>query len=263
MTLWTVACQTPLSRGFSRPDYWSGLPCPLPGDLPDPGIEPEAFETPAPQADSLSQSHQEAQARLQVTLNLAKGNAECHFSIWAILAFLGLALTISLIFNIFHCVEKQRQEKICTYSDDYFPREDEYDLEDSPIYGNVDNVALEPVDENCYEQMKARPDRSANKLQDAPPSQETAVRVCYASLDHNNEGKRRKPRKQKSHLSDKDEEGQMHAKDISLSKTTLVDSYPPESEAIEENIHDDPIRLFGLIRAQKESLHSLDYDLAQ
>uniref|UniRef100_A0A8C6E0K9 T cell receptor associated transmembrane adaptor 1 n=2 Tax=Moschus TaxID=68410 RepID=A0A8C6E0K9_MOSMO len=184
------------------------------------------------------------------------GNPECHFSVWAILAFLGLALTISLIFNIFHCVEKQRQEKICTYSDDYFPREDEYDLEDTPIYGNVDNMALEPVDENCYEQMKARPDRSVNKLQDAPPSQETEVRICYASLDHNNEGKRRKPKKPKTHLSDKDEEGQMHAMDISLSKTTLVDSFPPESETIEENIHDDPIRLFGLIRAQKESSHS-------
>ncbi|KAM9671032.1 T-cell receptor-associated transmembrane adapter 1 isoform 2-T2 [Dama dama] len=142
-------------------------------------------------------------------------------------------------------------------------REDEYDLEDAPIYGNVDNVALEPVDENCYEQMKARPDRSVNKLQDAPPSQETEVRMCYASLDHNNEGKRRRPKKQKTHLSDKDGDGQMHAMDISLSKTTLVDSFPPESEAMEENIHDDPIRLFGLIRAQKESLHSLDYDLAE
>ena len=93
--------------------------------------------------------------------------------------------------------------------------------------------------------------------------QETEVRMCYASLDHNNEGKRRKPKKQKTHLSDKDGEGQMHAMDISLSKTTLVDSFPPESEAMEENIHDDPIRLFGLIRAQKESSHSLDYDLAQ
>uniref|UniRef100_A0AC11D5Q0 T cell receptor associated transmembrane adaptor 1 n=1 Tax=Ovis aries TaxID=9940 RepID=A0AC11D5Q0_SHEEP len=194
---------------------------------------------------------------------LSPGSSECHFSVWAILAFLGLALTISLIFNIFHYVEKQRQEKICAYSDDYFPREDEYDLEDTPIYGNVDNVALEPVDENCYEQMKARPDRSVNKLQDAPPSQETEGRLCYSSLDHNNEGKRRKPKKQKTHLSDKDEEGQMHAMDISLSKTTLVDSFPPESEEIEENIHDDPIRLFGLIRAQKENLHSLDYDLAQ
>ena len=36
---WTVAHQAPLSMGFSRQGYWSGLPCPPPGDLPDPGIE--------------------------------------------------------------------------------------------------------------------------------------------------------------------------------------------------------------------------------
>ena len=35
---WTVAHQAPLSMGFSRQEYWSGLPCPPPGDLPDPGI---------------------------------------------------------------------------------------------------------------------------------------------------------------------------------------------------------------------------------
>ena len=40
VALWTVACQAPLSMGFSRANYWSGLPCPLPGDLPDPGIKP-------------------------------------------------------------------------------------------------------------------------------------------------------------------------------------------------------------------------------
>ena len=39
-TLWTVARQAPLSMGFSRQEYWSGLPFPPPGDLPDPGIEP-------------------------------------------------------------------------------------------------------------------------------------------------------------------------------------------------------------------------------
>ena len=39
---WTVAYQTPLSMGFSRQEYWSGLPFPSPGDLPDPGIEPES-----------------------------------------------------------------------------------------------------------------------------------------------------------------------------------------------------------------------------
>ena len=38
-TPWTVAYQAPLSMGFSRQEYWSGLPFPPPGDLPDPGIE--------------------------------------------------------------------------------------------------------------------------------------------------------------------------------------------------------------------------------
>ena len=39
-TPWTTARQAPLSMGFSRQEYWSGLPFPSPGDLPDPGIEP-------------------------------------------------------------------------------------------------------------------------------------------------------------------------------------------------------------------------------
>ena len=38
-TPWTLACQAPLSMGFSRQEHWSGLPFPSPGDLPDPGIE--------------------------------------------------------------------------------------------------------------------------------------------------------------------------------------------------------------------------------
>ena len=39
VTPWTVACQAPLSMGFSGQEYWSGLPCPPPGDIPEPGIE--------------------------------------------------------------------------------------------------------------------------------------------------------------------------------------------------------------------------------
>ena len=42
-----VACQASLSKGFSRQEYWSGLPCPLPGDLPDPGIKPTSPASPA------------------------------------------------------------------------------------------------------------------------------------------------------------------------------------------------------------------------
>ena len=54
MTPWTVAPQAPLLMEFSRQEYWSGLPFPTPGDLPDPGIEPES---PAWQVDSLPLSH--------------------------------------------------------------------------------------------------------------------------------------------------------------------------------------------------------------
>ena len=45
-TLWTVVCQAPLPMQFSRQEYWSGLPFPLPGDLPDPGIEPTSLMSP-------------------------------------------------------------------------------------------------------------------------------------------------------------------------------------------------------------------------
>ena len=50
-TPWTVAHQAPPSMGFSRQEYWSGLPLPSPGDLPDPGIKPRS---PASQADALT-----------------------------------------------------------------------------------------------------------------------------------------------------------------------------------------------------------------
>ena len=47
VTLWTVAHQAPLSMGFSRQEYWSGLPCLPPGSLPDLGIEPVSLMSPA------------------------------------------------------------------------------------------------------------------------------------------------------------------------------------------------------------------------
>ena len=50
VTLWNVAHQAPLSMEFSRQEYWSGVPCPPPGDLPDPGLKSESPEL---QADFL------------------------------------------------------------------------------------------------------------------------------------------------------------------------------------------------------------------
>ena len=51
--MWAVARQAPLSMGFSRQEYWSGLPFPSLGDLPNPGVEPTSPVSPALQADSL------------------------------------------------------------------------------------------------------------------------------------------------------------------------------------------------------------------
>ena len=50
VTLWSIACQASPSMGFSRQEYWSGLPCSTPRALPDPGIKPASHEL---QADSL------------------------------------------------------------------------------------------------------------------------------------------------------------------------------------------------------------------
>jgi len=62
----TVACQAPLSMGFSRPEYWSGLPFSSLGDLPNRGTEPAS---PAMKADSLLLCHQGSPVSLLKNLN--------------------------------------------------------------------------------------------------------------------------------------------------------------------------------------------------
>ena len=52
--LWTVACKAPLSMEFSRQEYWSGLPFPTPGTLPDPGIKLKSPASPELQVDSFT-----------------------------------------------------------------------------------------------------------------------------------------------------------------------------------------------------------------
>ena len=58
VTLWTRAHQASLSMGFFKQEYWSGLPCPPPGDFPNPGTESASPVVPALQANSLPLSHQ-------------------------------------------------------------------------------------------------------------------------------------------------------------------------------------------------------------
>ena len=71
-TPWTVALQAPLSMGFSRQEYWSGLPRPHPGDLPQPGIKPASPAASILQADSLLLSFWGSPVFLQALLKKAE-----------------------------------------------------------------------------------------------------------------------------------------------------------------------------------------------
>ena len=77
LTLWTVARQAALSMGFFRQEYWSGLSCSPPGNLPDPGIKPATLAAPASQADSLPLSHQ-GSLKSAGEMILAIGTVSCH-----------------------------------------------------------------------------------------------------------------------------------------------------------------------------------------
>ena len=76
-TLWTVACQASLSMGFPRQEYWSGLPFPSPGDLPDPGIERRSPMSPALQVDPLPTEQKTWQYANSVSL-LGRATVYCH-----------------------------------------------------------------------------------------------------------------------------------------------------------------------------------------
>ena len=78
-TVWTVVHQVPLSMEFSRQRYWSGLPFPTPGDLPNPGIKPVSPVAPVLQADSLPLSHQGSPWVSPRTLIFGQNN---HKRIW-------------------------------------------------------------------------------------------------------------------------------------------------------------------------------------
>ena len=78
----TVAHQAPLSMGFSRQEHWSGLPCPLPGDLPDPGIKPSSLMSPA-LADGFFTTNVTWEIEFktkQSKYGLTKINTHLHFS---------------------------------------------------------------------------------------------------------------------------------------------------------------------------------------
>ncbi|NXX66834.1 TRAT1 protein, partial [Spizella passerina] len=132
---------------------------------------------------------------------------------------------------------------------------DGYHTEDYPVYGNLNQGILE---ECCYEQMKSQPQRPVNQLQVSLISWiffqvESASQMCYASLDHSVKGKCRKPRRKKDPSLEEDE-GERSSNPMVASKVSIYlnsEQLAAENTAKEEAIHDDPVRLMGLIHNTK------------
>ncbi|NWZ46402.1 TRAT1 protein, partial [Haliaeetus albicilla] len=173
---------------------------------------------------------------------------DCHFSVWGVLAFLSLALVVSLILNISHYMKKKQGTIFCELNVFFHSPSsyDDYYTEDDPVYGNLNQDILE---ECCYEQMKSQPQRPVNQLQ-----VESANQMCYASLDHSVKGKRRKPRRKAGPSLEKDEEERSSKATTMASKVSIYlnsEQLAAENTANIEDIHDDPIRLMGLIHTTK------------
>ncbi|XP_009074839.1 PREDICTED: T-cell receptor-associated transmembrane adapter 1 [Acanthisitta chloris] len=169
---------------------------------------------------------------------------DCHFSVWGVLAFLSLALVVSLSLNISHCIKK-KQAKMQNDYEENNPSYGDYHTDDYPVYGNLNQDILE---ECCYEQMKSQPQRPVNQLQ-----VESASQMCYASLDHSAKGKCRKPRRKKDPSLEEDEERSPNPTPMASNVSIYLNSeqLAAENTATVEAIHDDPIRLMGLIHTTK------------
>ncbi|XP_064321756.1 T-cell receptor-associated transmembrane adapter 1 [Phalacrocorax carbo] len=171
---------------------------------------------------------------------------DCHFSVWGVLAFLSLALVVSLMLNISHYMKTKQEAKMYKDYEDNSPSYDDYYTEDDPVYGNLNQDILE---ECCYEQMKSQTQRPVNQQQVEPANQ-----MCYASLDHSIKGKCRKPRRKIDSSLEEDGEERSSNPTTMASKVSIYlnsEQLAAENTANAEAIHDDPIRLMSLIHTTK------------
>uniref|UniRef100_A0A8D0LCL2 T cell receptor associated transmembrane adaptor 1 n=1 Tax=Sphenodon punctatus TaxID=8508 RepID=A0A8D0LCL2_SPHPU len=187
-------------------------------------------------------------------------NVDCHYSIWGLLAFVILVMIISVILNIAHCIEaKNRKGKMYYQEYEYSPSYDDYYTAECPVYGNLSQDIL---DESCYEQMKGQPQRTSKDVKN-PGRLISESQMCYASLDHSIKGKHRKPRKKKEPSLEVEEE-QNTADSTLASKTSIYlnsEQLSAEKKVAEEDIHYDPIRLFGLIHATRDTEFEMEKNL--
>ncbi|KAM4702256.1 T-cell receptor-associated transmembrane adapter 1 [Discoglossus pictus] len=172
---------------------------------------------------------------------------------WVPLAIISMAFILSLTINIVHCFIKHRKAKEQKYYSECTISYEQQYIETNPIYGNLNQPMLEHIDDSCYEQMVTPHERNIEEVEVEPEQQ-----MCYAALDLNPK-KPRKNRKKKTNM--------LEAQNCVEGRTTMErgnfvsrssiylnsEQITAESQAAEDLVHDDPIRLYHMIHKTRNN----------
>ncbi|XP_077338566.1 T-cell receptor-associated transmembrane adapter 1 [Lithobates pipiens] len=172
------------------------------------------------------------------------------------LVVISLAFIFLLTINIVHYAKKHRKEKELRYYSQCTLSFDQQCIETNPIYGNLNQPVLskyDTTDECCYEPMAIA--HARNREEDQLEAEE---QTCYASLDlspKRSGKKRRKKPKQISHQTVEDKPASRNGQLLSRSSIYLnSEQLTAECQAEEDLIHDDPVRIYHLLRKTRDNV---------
>ncbi|XP_066448834.1 T-cell receptor-associated transmembrane adapter 1 [Eleutherodactylus coqui] len=170
------------------------------------------------------------------------------------LVIVSLAFLLSLVINIAHCIIKRRKVQTMKYCSQGTISYDQQYVENNPIYGNLSLPILEyNNDECCYEPMATAPERNLEENQQVYPEEQ----MCYADLDLNpkRSGKHRKKKVKPKNKQSFEELDKTNVSILSRSSIYLnSEQLTAECRAEEELIHDDPVRIYHLMKKTRNNL---------
>ncbi|XP_077155795.1 T-cell receptor-associated transmembrane adapter 1 isoform X2 [Ranitomeya variabilis] len=174
---------------------------------------------------------------------------ECYLPLLVPLVIVSLAFVISLMINIAHCAIKRKKVKVLKYSSQGTISFDQQYIENNPIYGNLNlPILVQNNDECCYETMANHHERNIEENQQVNPEEQ----MCYADLDLNPKrpGKNRKKKAKPKSIRSFKEMDRANVDILSRSSIYLnSEQLTAECRAEEELIHDDPVRIYHLMKA--------------
>ncbi|KAM5180662.1 T-cell receptor-associated transmembrane adapter 1 [Mantella aurantiaca] len=169
------------------------------------------------------------------------------------LVVISLAFILLLTVNIVHYAKKHNKEKELKYYSQCTISYDQQCIETNPIYGNLNQSILDPSDECCYEPMATAHERHREEVQ-----LKTEEQTCYASLDLSPKRPGKKRRRKPKQINNQTVEDIPASRNgIHLSRSSIYlnsEQLTAECQAEEDLIHDDPIKIYHLLRKTRNDV---------